>query len=93
MNADISEYTYERTLQMEQRNQFLREMHLKKKESQGLVSDRKLLILVLYLLSKLKEKSSHLGNGILVFTADVNFITHSHSVIKKKLETACENIY
>ncbi|XP_043483393.1 solute carrier family 12 member 7 isoform X3 [Leptopilina heterotoma] len=37
MNADISEYTYERTLQMEQRNQFLREMHLKKKESQGLV--------------------------------------------------------
>ncbi|XP_051176249.1 solute carrier family 12 member 6 isoform X5 [Leptopilina boulardi] len=37
MNADISAYTYERTLQMEQRNQFLREMHLKKKESQGLV--------------------------------------------------------
>ncbi|XP_014228975.1 solute carrier family 12 member 4 isoform X3 [Trichogramma pretiosum] len=36
MNSDISAYTYERTLLMEQRNQMLREMHLSKKESIGI---------------------------------------------------------
>ena len=38
MNADISAYTYERTLMMEQRNQMLRELQLNKKESLGVVS-------------------------------------------------------
>ncbi|XP_025405084.1 solute carrier family 12 member 4 isoform X3 [Sipha flava] len=36
-NNDISAYTYERTLMMEQRNQMLRELRLNKKESFGMV--------------------------------------------------------
>lgn len=43
MDSDISAYTYERTLMMEQRNQMLRELRLNKKESLGVVS---LLILI-----------------------------------------------
>lgn len=39
MNSDISAYTVERTLVMEQRNQMLRELRLNKKESLGLVSN------------------------------------------------------
>ncbi|XP_043672366.1 solute carrier family 12 member 4 isoform X2 [Vespula pensylvanica] len=35
MNSDISEYTYERTLLMEQRNQVWRELQLNTKESRG----------------------------------------------------------
>lgn len=38
-NNDISAYTYERTLMMEQRNQMLRELRLNKKESFGMVSE------------------------------------------------------
>ncbi|KAJ8673106.1 hypothetical protein QAD02_004367, partial [Eretmocerus hayati] len=38
MDSDISEYTYERTLIMEQRVQLLREMHLSKLESAGISS-------------------------------------------------------
>ncbi|XP_032686936.1 solute carrier family 12 member 6 isoform X1 [Odontomachus brunneus] len=37
MNSDISAYTYERTLIMEQRNQMLRELQLNKKQSLGVV--------------------------------------------------------
>ncbi|XP_057655789.1 solute carrier family 12 member 4 isoform X1 [Diorhabda carinulata] len=37
MDHDISAYTYERTLMMEQRNQMLRELRLNKKESLGVV--------------------------------------------------------
>lgn len=37
-DSDISEYTYERTLMMEQRNAMLRELQLNKKESLGVVS-------------------------------------------------------
>ncbi|XP_044741711.1 solute carrier family 12 member 7 isoform X2 [Chrysoperla carnea] len=37
MDSDISAYTYERTLMMEQRNQMLRELRLNKKESYGVV--------------------------------------------------------
>ncbi|XP_031825352.1 solute carrier family 12 member kcc isoform X2 [Nomia melanderi] len=37
MDSDISAYTYERTLMMEQRNQMLRDLRLNKKESQGVV--------------------------------------------------------
>ncbi|KAK2580350.1 hypothetical protein KPH14_001246 [Odynerus spinipes] len=37
MNSDISEYTYERTLLMEQRNQVWRELQLNTKESRGVV--------------------------------------------------------
>ncbi|KAG5884024.1 hypothetical protein JTB14_014798 [Gonioctena quinquepunctata] len=37
MGHDISAYTYERTLMMEQRNQMLRELRLNKKESMGMV--------------------------------------------------------
>jgi potassium/chloride transporter 4/5/6 len=37
MDSDISAYTYERTLMMEQRNQMLRELQLNKKESLGVV--------------------------------------------------------
>lgn len=40
MDSDISAYTYERTLMMEQRNQMLRELRLNKKESLGVVSIR-----------------------------------------------------
>ncbi|GBP79126.1 Solute carrier family 12 member 6 [Eumeta japonica] len=36
MDSDISAYTYERTLMMEQRNQMLRELRLNKKETQGI---------------------------------------------------------
>lgn len=43
MNSDISAYTYERTLMMEQRNQMLRELRLNKKESLGVVSTHFLL--------------------------------------------------
>ncbi|XP_065341848.1 solute carrier family 12 member 6 isoform X2 [Cloeon dipterum] len=39
MDSDISAYTYERTLVMEQRNQMLRELRLNKKESQGVVQN------------------------------------------------------
>lgn len=38
MDSDISAYTYERTLVMEQRYQILRELQLNKKESAGIVS-------------------------------------------------------
>lgn len=34
-DSDISAYTYERTLMMEQRTEMLKEMRLKKKEAQG----------------------------------------------------------
>ncbi|XP_067626916.1 solute carrier family 12 member 4 isoform X4 [Eurosta solidaginis] len=37
MNSDISAYTYERTLMMEQRNQMLRELRLNKKENSKIV--------------------------------------------------------
>ncbi|XP_017780215.1 PREDICTED: solute carrier family 12 member 4 isoform X2 [Nicrophorus vespilloides] len=37
LDSDISAYTYERTLMMEQRNQMLRELRLNKKESLGVV--------------------------------------------------------
>ncbi|KOC64788.1 Solute carrier family 12 member 6 [Habropoda laboriosa] len=37
MDSDISAYTYERTLMMEQRNQMLRELRLSKKQSLGVV--------------------------------------------------------
>ncbi|KAJ8955387.1 hypothetical protein NQ318_003484 [Aromia moschata] len=37
MDRDISAYTYERTLMMEQRNQMLRELRLNKKETLGVV--------------------------------------------------------
>ncbi|XP_022821630.1 solute carrier family 12 member 4 isoform X3 [Spodoptera litura] len=36
-DSDISAYTYERTLMMEQRNQMLRELRLNKKETMGMV--------------------------------------------------------
>lgn len=39
MDSDISAYTYERTLMMEQRNQMLRELRLNKRETLGVVSD------------------------------------------------------
>lgn len=38
MDSDISAYTYERTLMMEQRNQMLRELRLNKRETLGVVS-------------------------------------------------------
>ncbi|XP_012150143.1 solute carrier family 12 member kcc isoform X3 [Megachile rotundata] len=37
IDSDISAYTYERTLQMEQRNQILRELQLNKKQTLGVV--------------------------------------------------------
>lgn len=49
MDNDISAYTYERTLMMEQRNQMLRELRLNKKESMGVVSvNNSRIILVFY---------------------------------------------
>lgn len=39
MDSDISAYTYERTLMMEQRNQMLRELRLNKKESLGVIME------------------------------------------------------
>lgn len=51
MDSDISAYTYERTLMMEQRNQMLRELRLNKKESLGVVSSLK-NIYTKYLLRK-----------------------------------------
>ncbi|XP_018328608.1 solute carrier family 12 member 4 isoform X2 [Agrilus planipennis] len=39
VDSDISAYTYERTLMMEQRNQMLRELRLNKKESLGIVDN------------------------------------------------------
>lgn len=44
MDNDISAYTYERTLMMEQRNQMLRELRLNKKESMGVVSANNLCL-------------------------------------------------
>lgn len=38
-DSDISAYTYERTLMMEQRNQMLRELRLNKKETLGMVRE------------------------------------------------------
>lgn len=46
MDSDISAYTYERTLMMEQRNQMLRELRLNKKESYGVVSTLKIYIVI-----------------------------------------------
>lgn len=46
MDNDISAYTYERTLMMEQRNQMLRELRLNKKESMGVVSVNKSQIIL-----------------------------------------------
>lgn len=40
MDSDISAYTYERTLMMEQRNQMLRELRLNRKETLGMVSEK-----------------------------------------------------
>ncbi|KYQ55007.1 Solute carrier family 12 member 4 [Trachymyrmex zeteki] len=42
-NTDISAYTYERTLIMEQRNQMLRELQLNKKQSLGVCFDARLV--------------------------------------------------
>lgn len=57
MNSDISAYTYERTLMMEQRNQMLRELRLNKKESLGVVSYSLVLFLSYILLyNPFKEK-------------------------------------
>lgn len=49
MDKDISAYTYERTLMMEQRNQMLRELQLKKKETFGVVSINCDYLLIVYL--------------------------------------------
>lgn len=49
MDNDISAYTYERTLMMEQRNQMLRELRLNKKESMGVVSVNNSQIMVVSL--------------------------------------------
>lgn len=49
MGSDISAYTYERTLMMEQRNQMLRELRLNKKESLGVVSTLLIVIFVVCL--------------------------------------------
>lgn len=49
MTSDISAYTYERTLMMEQRNQMLRELRLNKKESLGVVSYSLLYFFSLFL--------------------------------------------
>lgn len=38
MDSDISAYTYERTLMMEQRNQMLRKLQLNKREKENVVS-------------------------------------------------------
>jgi len=39
MTSDISAYTYERTLMMEQRNQTLKELNLNKKRRRSLVEE------------------------------------------------------
>lgn len=59
MNSDISAYTYERTLMMEQRNQMLRELRLNKKESLGVVSSLKRLFLSIQYIFSLYRKCSH----------------------------------
>lgn len=58
MNSDISAYTYERTLMMEQRNQMLRELRLNKKESLGVVSFIFFfyLFLFIFILLKFRKK-------------------------------------
>lgn len=53
MNSDISAYTYERTLMMEQRNQMLRELRLNKKESLGVVSKLNIYFCFFFSLSKI----------------------------------------
>lgn len=59
MNSDISAYTYERTLMMEQRNQMLRELRLNKKESLGVVSSLERLFLSIQYIFSLYRKCSH----------------------------------
>ncbi len=52
MDSDISAYTYERTLMMEQRNQMLKEMQLNKRETGGVVNNpRDALKLYTYVLA------------------------------------------
>lgn len=51
MDSDISAYTYERTLVMEQRNQMLKEMQLNKRETSGVVSWNLLTVPCLLLLT------------------------------------------
>jgi hypothetical protein len=67
MDNDISAYTYERTLMMEQRNQMLRELRLNKKESMGVVSANDSRIVLLHLLCRLceekREKAAKLMNS------------------------------
>ena len=46
-DSDISAYTYERTLMMEQRNQMLRELRLNKKETMGMVSSLHTLLITM----------------------------------------------
>lgn len=55
MDSDISAYTYERTLMMEQRNQMLRELRLNKKESLGVVSERRVREIVRSTTGKYKK--------------------------------------
>lgn len=45
-NSDISAYTYERTLMMEQRSQMLRQMRLSKSDREKEVSDERDLMLI-----------------------------------------------
>ena len=62
MDNDISAYTYERTLMMEQRNQMLRELRLNKKESMGVVSvnnSRVILVLLCWLCEKQPRKKNN----------------------------------
>lgn len=60
MTTDISAYTYERTLMMEQRNQMLRELRLNKKESLGVVSTAVLFELFFRLLVILSQFTQRL---------------------------------
>lgn len=47
-NSDISAYTYERTLMMEQRNQMLRALGLNKRENSKVVSIKTIRFDILY---------------------------------------------
>lgn len=79
MNSDISAYTYERTLMMEQRNQMLRELRLNRKENSKVVS--------IYFCSN-KKKENHLCHHILFARSFSHKIfDEKESEVTRKLST------
>lgn len=93
MNSDISAYTYERTLMMEQRNQMLRELRLNKKESLGVVSLHiHCSISNVYFLAKIKTKLNKWNGNKDLYTWRKKGCTKKKTKNKNKIKSKVNQI-